>query len=381
MNNTNKKYYKHVYDKVCASDDLKERILNMREDNLEKNQMFEAERKKDRKYYRRAWRVVAAVAALAVAIPSVVYAATRDWGVGDFFAVTNNDLTKEAENLIERDITVQTQDKKDGQEMPVDFEVKEALCDSGYVSIVLRATAKEKGKYFLADALMDKSESVSDLGIDEDMTIGEYAKSKGLDLLFVGYGFAKECLRVSYSYTSNCVSVNDDTLELYLNIRKEEIRKENANKDLDVAVECSVRGAAVGKTVSSILNFKLQDKSSSEKALYAAEGKMAVKGTKAVVTKVTMERTEVHTYVKVYFSCPDRGEGDCLSFRMRDEKGEAWKGGFGGTVKDLGDGKYCSEDVYDRMEFPEKFILEAYDCEELDVDKQSFGQFEVSKIK
>lgn len=287
MNNTNKKYYKHVYDKVYASEDLKERILNMRENNLEKNQRFEAERKKDRKYYRRAWRVVAAVAALAVAIPPVVYAATRYWGVGDFFAMTGNTLTKEADNLIERDIAVKAKDK----EMPVDFEVKEALCDRGSVSIVLQATAKEKGKYFLIGAGMMESEPVANVGIDKDMTIGEYATSKGLDLLRINHGFPDYSLFSSSSYTSDCVSVNDDTLELYLNVRKE-----SDIKNLDVAVKCSVIG--VGKGVSSTLNFKLQDKSSSEKVLYAAEGKMAIKGTKAVVTKVTMEKTEVHTYVK-----------------------------------------------------------------------------------
>lgn len=375
MNNTNKKYYKHVYDKVCASDDLKERILNMRENNLEKNQMLEAERKKDRKYYRRAWRVVATVAALAVAIPSVVYAATRYWGVGDFFATTGHTLTKEADNLIEKHISIQAQDKEDGQEMPVDFEVKEALCDSGSVSIVLWATAKEKGKYFLVGADMEESEPVLNLGIDEDRTVGEYAKSKGLDLLFVGHGFADEGIFASSSYTSDCVSVNDDTLELYL-----DVRKENASKDLDVAVECSVKGATDEKSVSSILNFKLQDKSTFEKVLYAAEEKMAVKGTNAVVTEVTMERTAVHTYVKVYYSYPDKGEDDGLFFRIRDEKGKRWKL-FDGTDKNLGNGKYCCDLVYNHMEFPEKCILEAFDCWESDVDKQSFGQFGISKVK
>lgn len=124
-------------------------------------------------------------------------------------------------------------------------------------------------------------------------------------MLYINHGFADYGLVLSYSYTSDCASVNDDTLELYLNVRKEylNVRKENASKDLDVAVKCSVRGAAtdVG-SVSSTLNFKLQDKSSSEKVLYAAEGKMAVKGTRAVVTKVTMEKTEQYNAKdKIFF--------------------------------------------------------------------------------
>lgn len=342
------------------------------QEDAEADALFEAVTSLPEKY-RRAWRVVAAVAALAVAIPSVVYAATHYWGVGDFFVMTGNTLTKEADNLIERNIDVRTQDKKDVREMPVDFEVKEALCDSGSVSIVLQATAKEKGKYFLVGAGMMESEPVANVGIDEDKTIGEYAASKGLDLLYINHGFADYGLFSSSSYTSDCVSVNDDTLELYLNVRRE-----NDSKDIEVAVKCSVIGG--GNSVSSILNFKLQDKSSSEKVLYAAEGKMAVKGTKAVVTKVTMEKTEVHTYVKVYYSYPNRGEDDGLGFRILDEKGKEWEL-FDGKGKYLGDGKYCCDLVYDQMELPEKCILEAYDCWEMDVDKQYFGQFVISKVK
>ena len=162
-------------------------------------------------------------------------------------------------------------------------------------------------------------------------------------------------------------------MELYLNVRKE-----SDIKDLDVAVKCSVIGGS-GKSVSSTLNFKLQDKSSSEKALYAAEGKMAIKGTKAVVTKVTMKKTEVHTYVKAYFSCPDEEEGDRISFHILDEKGKEWEL-FDGSVRHLGDGKYCWDVAYDRVEFPEKCILEAYDWTSDDVDR-SFGQFEIFKVK
>lgn len=71
MNDTNKKYYKSVYDKVHASDDLKERVFRMRGNHLEENQMGTGQ-KKGKKSYRRVWRAAAAAVVLAVVVPSCV---------------------------------------------------------------------------------------------------------------------------------------------------------------------------------------------------------------------------------------------------------------------------------------------------------------------
>ena len=101
MNNTNKKYYKRVYDKVHASDGLRERVLNMGDSHLEKDYTEGAGQRKRKKSYCRAWRVAAAVAVLAMVVPTSVYAAVQHWGIGDFFNIVNNTLTKEASELIE----------------------------------------------------------------------------------------------------------------------------------------------------------------------------------------------------------------------------------------------------------------------------------------
>lgn len=373
MNDANKKYYKEVYNKVYASDDLRERVLNMKENNLQENQIQGVERKKDRKHYSRVWKAAAAIAVLAVTIPSVVYAATRYWGVSDFFGTIGYTLTKEADKLIEKDIAVKT-----NQEMPVEFRVKEALCDSGSVTVVLEAEAKEKGKYLLVDGYMEKNYAISSLGIDTEETVEEYAERKGLRPLYVEYGFADTNEFMPSAYTSDGKLVNHDTLELYLCTIKESDLKE-----FNVAVTCAVRGEGDGKSAcSTTLNFKLQDKSSTEKVTYAAKGKMAVKGTKAVVTKVTMEKTEVNTYVNIYYTYPDKDVEDGLFFRMRDKKGKRWGvSPVDVNEKDLGGGKYYCKLAYPSAEFPESCILEAFDCWELDVDKQSIEQFTIYKVK
>lgn len=384
MNDTNKKYYKRVYDKVYASEDLKERVLSMKENNIEENQAGRARQKKRKNAYRRVWRAAAATVALAVAVPAGVYAATRHWGLSDFF---EHALPKEADKLVERDV-VQTTDKQDSEKIPVDFKVREALCDSGSVNIVLEAKVKEKekGKYLLVCEGMSQSESVSTLGIKGNQKIGEYAKSKGLKLLYIGHEFADSSEFAPSCYTSGGLIEGEDTLVLYLSTEKK-----SGDKDLNVAVKCSVSETLGGKSsFCSTLDFKLQDKSSSSKVSYTSGEKMVLKDVKAVVTGVTMEKSALNTYVTIYYRYKGKTrkeiEDDGLFFHIKDsigeERGNRWDqalfDGTGGI--DLGDGTYCCKLAYTSMELPEKCVLMAHEVGNGEKNIV-YGEFELSKVK
>lgn len=389
MNDTNKKYYKRVYDEVYASEDLRERVLSMKGNHLEENQAGGARQKKRKSAYRRVWRAAAATVALAVAVPLGVYAATQHRGLSDFF---EHALTKEADQLVERDVVVQTTDQPDREEMPVDFKVREALCDSGSVNIVLEAKVKEKekGRYLLVQEGMLPSESVSNLGIKGNQKIGEYAKSKGLKLLYIGHGFADSSEFAPSCYTSDALLEGEDTLVLYLSTTE----KKSGDKDLNVAVKCSVSGASGGKgSFYSTLNFKLQDKSSSSKVSYTSGEKIVLKDVKAVVTRVTMEKSAQNTYVTIYYRYKGKSreeiEDDNLSFDIKDNIGEergncrgrwdeAFFGGTGGI--DVGDGTYCCKLTYTSMEFPEKCVLVAHEAGNGEKNV-IYGEFELSKVK
>ncbi len=387
MNDTNKKYYKRVYDEVYASEDLRERVLRMKGNNLGENQAGGARQKKRKNAYRRVWRVAAATVALAVAVPLGVYAAnaaTRHWGLSNFF---EHALTKEADKLVERDV-VQTTDKQDGEEMPVDFRVREALCDSGSVNIVLEAKVKEKerGKYLLVREGMSQSEPVSNLGIKGNQRIGEYAKSKGLKLLYIGHEFADSSEFAPSSYSSDGIIEGEDIMVLYLSAEKK-----SGDKDLNVAVKCSVSGASGGKgSFCTTLDFKLQDKSSSSKVSYTSGEKMVLKDVKAVVTGVTMEKSALNTYVSIYYRYKGKTreeiEDDGVFFHIKDSMGEGrgnrWDQAMfdatGGV--DVGDGTYCCKLAYTSMELPEKCVLMAYDIRNGEKNI-IYGEFELSKVK
>lgn len=365
MNNTNKEYYKRVYDKVHASEDLKERLMDMRGDN----KMMKTEGKKRNRVV---WKAAAAAIALAVTVPTGVYAATHYFDMNEFFSKTGHTLSEDANKLIETKIP-QTQKKDITEEMPVEFTAQEALCDSGSVSLIIEAKAKTSGKYLLAYKDCLETDPVSNLGIDGKGTIKEYAEEKGLEILYLGTNFAQDS-----PFSPGVCSIDyklaaDDVMEIGITGER------NADqKDLNVIMLNTVQ-TAVGsdEVLKSTNTFELQDKSSSKTVLYAAKKEMKVKGTSAVVTKVTVEATEVNNYVKVYFTNPNATDEDGLTFRIKDSKdAKEWNGG-GGYVEDLGDGNYCQHLKYDAGKLPENCILEVFDCWE----KNVYGQFEISKTK
>lgn len=365
MNNANKEYYKRVYGKVHASEELKERLMDMREED----NRIKAKRNKRNRVV---WKAAAAAIALVVTVPTGVYAATHYFNMEEFFSRTDQPLSEKANKLIETEIP-QTQKKNITEEMPVEFTAKEALCDSGSVNLIIEAKAKESGKYLLAFQDCLETDPVSNLGIKGDGTIGEYAKERGLKILYLGTGFSQDSPFLPGQCSFDYKSVGDDVLEI--GIRAD---RTTANKnDLSVIMLNTVQVAGSDKTLKSTNTFELQDKSSSETVLYKAKEEMKVKGTSAVVTTVEMEVTEVNNYVKIYFTNPKAKEDDGLVFRIKDNKDAKEWNGSGGYIEDLGNGKYCQYRTYNAGKLPQKCTLEAFNCEE----KNIYGQYEISMVQ
>lgn len=365
MNNTNKEYYKRVYDKVHASEELKERLMDMRGEN----KMIKTEGKKRSRVV---WKAAAAAVALAVTVPTGVYAATHYFDMNEFFSKTGHTLSEDASKLIETEIP-QTQKKDITEEMPVEFTAQEALCDSGSVSLIIEAKAKTSGKYLLAYQDCLETDPVSNLGIKGKGTIGEYAKERGLEILYLGTNFAQDS-----PFSPGVCSIDyklaaDDVMEIGITGERTADQK-----DLNVIMLNTVQASAGSDEILKSTNaFELQDKSSSETVLYTAKEDMKIKGTSAVVTKIAVEATEVNNYVKVYFTNPAETDDDGLTFRFKDNRdAEEWNGG-GGYVEELGDGKYCQHLTYDARKLPKKCIIEAFNCWE----KNIYGQFEISMAK
>lgn len=373
MSDTNRDYYKRMYDKIHASEELQERLINMKKNNVTQYQFGQETKQEQKKAVRPAWKVAAAAVALSVIIPTGVYAASHYFGISDFFLQSGHKLTADADKLIEKDIP-QTTEKDTSEKMPVTFTVQEALCDSGSVSIVIEAKAKESGKYLLVPGDALETDPLENIGVTGQGTIGEYAEKKNLEILHVSTGFQADSPFCPDGCSYITKALNDDTMSICVTADR------TKDTDLNAVMIYAVREAGSDDVMQSTTSFELQDGSSSEVVLYAVSGGMEVPGTQAVITKVAMEKTEVSIYVTVYYTDP-QGDTDenGLTFRMKDKTGEnIWNKDRGGSgVVSLGNGSYSQRIVYDVLDFPEECTLEAFNCWE----KNIYGQFELTRIK
>lgn len=367
----NRTYYQSVYGQIHASEELKERLINM--NKMSKSRTSKATR-------RITWKAAAAAAALAIVLPTGAYAADHYWGITDFFRQSGHTLTDEAGRLVETDIA-QTPQKtgaetepldgtdQSASELPVTFTVQEALCDSGTVNIVIEAKAAESGRYLLVpDHCISEEDSVEDIGIHEDTSIGAYAKAKGLEILYVNSGFApySPFFPASCEYSSK--SVQDDILNLFISADREK-----SDIDLNAVLSHSIRPAAGSdqETLKAFSTCELKDMSTSRMYAYLPKESGTVPTTQAVVQKVTMEQTEVNTYVDIYYQNPQGMEEDNgLYFAVVDDSGNEWPFKSGRGIVQQKDGSYCLRLCYDKTELPKNCVLKAYDY----IEKNIYGQ-------
>lgn len=333
--------------------------------------------RKSRKHARiKTWKAAAAAAALCAAVPLSAYAAGRYFGISAFFSQLRLELTDDANQLIETDIA-QTTREESGEAFPVSFTVQEALCDSGSVNIVIEAQAAEKDKYLLVTNDCTPEDNVADIGIQGEGSLGDYAKSKGLEILYVSSGFQTGSPFFPASCSRVSKSVQDGTLDIFLSADRAQ-----DDTDLDVIMTHTIRPASAedeNDVLKTSTSFALNDASSSLTAAYHAQGSLDVPGTEVTVTNVSMEKTELRTYVKIYYTDTRENMDNGLYFRIKDSSdSKEWPFVGGGGIERLDDnGGRCLSLTYEAREFPEKCVLEAYDC----MEKQIYGQMELVQVK
>lgn len=373
----NKMYYQSVYEQIHASENFKERLIHM-------NNYKENNRKHTKSNRRLTWKAAAAAIVLAAALPTAAYAANHYFGIADFFRQSGQPLSEDAGRLIETDIK-QSPSKsgaetgnaeKTNEKLPVSFTVQEALCDSGTVSIVIEAKAAVSGRYLLVpDDCTTEEDSVENIGIHEDRSIGAYARAKGLEILYVSTSFGSDSPFSPSVCHYSSKSIQDDTLALFISADRSAY-----DTDLNTVLSHTVRPASSNKADAGILrtssSFELRDKSQSRTVSYSPKDSGIIPGTQASVQKVTMEQTEVFTYADIFYQNPQGSEADDgLSFDVLGDDGNEWVLKEGRGIAQKEDGSYCVRLCFDAKELPERCVLNAYDCFEDEV----YGQIVMVK--
>ena len=307
-------------------------------------------------------------------IGSGVYAAEKYFGILDFLGGKENietPLPVEAEDLIVP-ITEQEQEKTVNMEgIPVEYTIKEAMCDSDSIYVVLEAKAKEAGRYFFVPEDAIAEDPVLDWGVESDMSVEEYAASKNLEIKHVNAGIQNTDELGIGASAIYFQAVSDDVMDIMI-----ECGKTKKEKTLDVVCtgilwdESMVDMEEIMRTE---IRFTLTDISETVATAYVPSGAADVPGTGAVIEKAEVIQTELGTYVEILYRDESQDMSLMPCFRLMENEGEEHRIRMASGTERLADGEYFWKLALEKMELGESITLEAYNAE----TKEVYGTFEL----
>lgn len=296
--------------------------------------------------------------AAVMAFGVTVFAAEKYMGISSFFSNGGSQLSEEAQALIENEPVQQ----EDGDSI-LTYTVKEALCDKNSIQIVVEAAAKERGKYFLINEDLSYDDKVSNLGINSDKTVEEYASEKGLTVVRTNASFEfGEELGIS-SASSDFRSQEDDVLLIYSSAIKE-------NQSSNLTVSCV--GTAMlpdAKNVEDVMRtnitFQMEDKSQGRTVTYvpkdSEDGVITADG-KVKLLSVEVEESEVGEYVTIHYEVLENTDDIVLD--VTDADGNIWNMGNGVSNTTVETGKEgVWQIMYEKTDLPDEIGIRAYDYE------------------
>lgn len=302
-----------------------------------------------------------------------VYAAERYFGILDFLRGNGNENAVppiEAEELI---VSAPEQEKEEITEgMLADYTVKEAMCDSDSIYVVLEARAKEAGRYFFIPEDATAEDSVFGWGMDSDLSAGEYAASKNLEIVHVNAGIQNtDDLGIAVS-TIYFQSVSDDVMDIMI-----ECGKTAEEKTLDVVCTGIVWDDSM-ESMDDILRteirFALTDISDAVSAAYVPLGSAEIPGSSAVIERAKVTQTKLGTYLEILYKNESEDWESMPCFRLAGaDAGEEHHIRMASGSELLGNGESLWKLSLTKTDLGDRIKLEAYNAE----TKEVYGTFEL----
>ncbi len=304
-----------------------------------------------------------------------VYAAEKYFGILDFLRESGNEETVpfvEAEDLI---VSAPEQEKEEITEgMLADYTVKEAMCDSDSIYVVLEARAKEGGRYFFIPEDAIAEDPISDWGMEEGISAGEYAASRNLEIVHVNAGIQNmEDLGIAVA-AIYFQSVSDDVMDIMI-----ECGKNVKEKTLDVVCTGIVWDESM-ESMDDILRteirFTLTDISDAVSEAYVPAGSAEIPGTSAVIERAEVTQTKLGTYLEIVYKDESEDWQQMPCFRLADAAaGEEHQVRIASGTEMLGNGENLWKLSLTKTELGDTIELEAYNAE----TKEVYGTFELMR--
>lgn len=304
------------------------------------------------------------------------YAAGRYFGILDFLKGNGNAGAVppvEAEELIVP-VPEDAQQKTEITEgMAADYTVKEAMCDSESIYVVLEARAKERGRYLFVPEDAVAEDPVRNWGIDSDLSAGEYAASKNLEIMHVNGAIQNtDELGIAVS-TIYFQWVEDDVMDIMV-----ECGKTEKGETLDVVCTGILWNESMTDMEDILrteIRFSLTDISNAEAIAYEPAGQAEIPGSSAVIRKAEVIQTKLGTYVEMIYQCDDTENFNVHPLRLAGDDGQEHIIRMPSGTEILGNGEYFFKMCLEKRELGDSILLEAYDEE----TKEVYGTIELVK--
>lgn len=337
------KFYK-TFEKLHASPDILTEVLNMTADS----KVVSIKKKKKRFSH----VAVVAIACLALAgAGTAAYAAARYFGIFDFNERMSVKIPEEAIPMIQMEF-----DEIEKNDTIFELSVKEALCDSKSISIVLEMTAKESDKYlFVPEDAMPEDLMINWIPEGDEKTAGEYASEKNLTIVNIGGSIRNWEELGIVSQMKDFLAVDDDTMDVYITCGID-----GAAENYKALISATAFSPNSSIKMKSETEIELQNQSTSSSKKYTCEWNESDKYVfKIEYCEVT--ESEVGTYVDIYYINQDESDGNnCLVLQVVDEEGNVLPAKDGSAYQIEGDHYICRWTLENGV-IGDKLYIQAYD--------------------
>ncbi len=318
--------------------------------------------------------VIALVIILSVGTP--VAAAVKHFGLLDYFNQREDNIPQEAATMIVDD--VEQEQLSNEESSLVDFKIREYLYDVNQIYFVIEAKPIDE-KYMLIPQWEEEGYPVEDLQIEgvSGMSIAEYAKSQGKELLyasvFVDIGGGSQ----SYDYR-----LEDDGTAVYIISGDNGVGTTQTEFTCDTCVY-PLHIESDEEMIRDSFTFQMEATGSQTTLSYALADVQAAQDLGIILDDVVITETELEIHVEFLYHYADGlskeeiKRNDDIAFQILGDDLEELEFTLNnaGWTEMLEDGSFKEVRNYEKVELPSELTIRLRDV----FEKESYGTIKMIK--
>lgn len=318
--------------------------------------------------------VIALVIILSVGTP--VAAAVKHFGLLDYFNQRDENLPEEAVEMIVDD--VEQGEMTNEEDTLVNFRIREYLYDIMQVYLVIEAKPTDE-RYMLIPQWSVESDPVEDLNIDgvSGMSIGEYAKLQGKELLYANANV--DVGGISQSY--DCRMEKDGTMIFIISgdngstLTQREFVCNTQVYPLDATEETDI--------IRDSFTFQMETTGTQKELSYVLTDTTAAKELGIIIDEVVVIETDLLLHVEFLYhygediSEEQRKKNEDIHFEVLRENGEELEMSLdgGGWIQMQDDGSFKDVHSYKKQDLPKEITIQLRDV----IEKETIGRIKMVK--